>query len=248
MENEKLALDTALALAHMMGNREWVFKASFDKANRTSISGRRGPGLAAGIAILAKIRDALPGVPLTTDIHEPWQAGLLEGLIDIAQIPAFLCRQTDLVVKCARHFPTINVKKGQWLSPENTVATVDKIRGTNPNAKAWLTERGTVLGTDHLVVDATTVDLLRTGWDEVILDCTHSTQRERALHGAQGDPILAGRYLAAAPLLGYTGVFAETHPDPPSAISDADCQLPLNRVPGLLDILDASEELARRMP
>jgi 2-dehydro-3-deoxyphosphooctonate aldolase (KDO 8-P synthase) len=245
MESEQVYLGAAETLCSIMEGRDWFFKASFDKANRTSIAGARGPGLDEGLRLLAKARESFPGIKLTTDVHEPWQVPLVAPLVDMIQVPAFLCRQTDLLVECARHCPIVNVKKGQWLSPHNIMKTVDKIKAT-PGVQAWLTERGTPLGYDHLIVDPTIVDLIKaSAWDSFILDCTHSVQRSRQVHGVQGDRVLAKRYFLAAPVLGYDGVFAETHPDPDSAISDGDCQIPLSEMAELIARQDAVREAIR---
>jgi 2-dehydro-3-deoxyphosphooctonate aldolase (KDO 8-P synthase) len=245
MESEQVYLGAAETLSRLMEGRDWFFKASFDKANRTSIVGARGPGLDEGLRLLAKAKELFPGIKLTTDVHEPWQVPIVAPLVDMIQVPAFLCRQTDLLVECARHSPIVNVKKGQWMSPWNIVKTVDKIKAV-PGVQAWLTERGTPLGYDHLIVDATLVDMIRASdWDEFILDCTHSVQHSRHVYGTQGDRVLAKRYFLAAPILGYNGVFAETHPDPNNAISDGDCQIPLSEMAELIARQDALRETLR---
>lgn len=236
MEDESLYMDTAETLCNIMEGKNWIYKSSFDKANRTSIRGGRGPGFEEGLRLFRMAERAFPGIRLTTDIHEPWQASWLAPHIDVAQIPAFLCRQTDLLVECANHFDILNVKKGQWMSPWNIIKTVDKIKETNPAAEAWLTERGVPLGYDHLVIDPTIVDAIKdSAWDRYILDATHSVQRSRRVHGRQGDRELAKRYFLAAPVLRYDGVFAETHPEPEKAISDGDCQIRLEEMEELIE-------------
>lgn len=239
IENEKIYLGTAEILYEIMENREWYFKASFDKANRTSIHGGRGPGLSESVKMFKKVKKMFPDIKLTTDVHESWQVEKLAKCVDVVQVPAFLCRQTDLVVECAKYFNIVNIKKGQWLGPRNIIKTVDKIKETNPQCQAWLTERGSSFGHEHLIVDFTIVDAIKDSpWDKFILDCTHSVQRSRAIYGVQGDRDLAEKYLLIAGIMGYDGVFAETHPDPPNAVSDGDCQLFLHKVKSLIDRFD----------
>ena len=155
--------------------------------------------------------------------------------MDILQIPAFLCRQTDLIVECARHFSKMNIKKGQWLGPNNLIKSVDKVKDTNPDCEAWICDRGTNFGYHDLFVNFGIVDELKGHYDRVILDCTHSIQRSRAVYGTQGDRRLAERYFVAADLFNYDGVFAEVHPDPSCAVSDGDCQLNLSDLEQLID-------------
>ena len=156
------------------------------------------------------------------------------GLIDLIQIPAFLCRQTDLIVECARVFDKINVKKGQWLGPDNLIKSVDKIRETNENCEAWVSDRGSNFGYYDLFVNFGIVDKLKEYYDKVILDCTHSIQRSRAVYETQGDRRLAERYFLAADIFNYDGVFAEVHPDPDNSVSDGDCHLQLQELGALV--------------
>ena len=235
MENRENYFKVADHLSTFMEDRDWYFKGSFDKANRTSINGGRGPGLDEGIQIFKEIKERHPNIKLVTDVHETWQVEKLSEHVDCIQIPAFLCRQTDLIVECARHFDKINVKKGQWLGPNNLIKSVDKIKTTNSNCEAWICDRGSNFGYDKLFVDFTIVEELKKHYDRVILDCTHSTQRSRAVHGLQGDRLLAERYVVASAIMGYNGIFAETHHNPPQAISDGDCQIYLDRIQGLIE-------------
>jgi len=179
-----------------------------------------------------------PNLKLLTDVHETKQVEKLAGVIDCIQIPAFLCRQTDLIVECAKHFKQINVKKGQWLGPHNLIKSVDKIKETNPDCEAWVCQRGSNFGYHELIVHFGIVDELKQHYDRVILDCTHAIQRSRAVYGTQGDRKLAERYFTAADIFGYNGVFAEVHPNPSCAVSDADCQLELDRFETLLNMAD----------
>ena len=232
-ENCKEVLDV---LVPLMERTNWYFKGSFDKANRTSIHSERGPGIHKGLDIFAWIKGTYPGVKLVTDIHEPWQAEKLSGYIDMIQIPAFLCRQTDLVIACAKWFKHINVKKGQWLSPQAMEHVVTKIKEVNPKAKVYITERGTSFGYSGLLPDFRAVDIMKSFSDGVFLDCTHSTQKPKYDKNNHfggttgGDRELAKKYALAAKIFEYDGVFIETHPDPNNAISDSDSQIELSWV------------------
>lgn len=226
IESEANWIQVADALWPSMQGKEWYLKGSFDKANRTSIHSNRGPGLEEGIQIMRNIKAKFEGIKILTDIHEPSQAQPLSEVVDVIQIPAFLCRQTDLLVECAKHFNIINVKKGQWLSAEAMKHAVTKIKEVNPDCQVWITERGTQFGFDRLVVDFRGVDVMKQFADKVIFDCTHSTQM--AGDGITGGSRkLAKQYSLAARIFEYDGVFIETHPDPDNAISDAGSQVEL---------------------
>tara|TARA_R110000824_G_scaffold9415_4_gene42110 strand:+ start:12881 stop:13654 length:774 start_codon:yes stop_codon:yes gene_type:complete len=218
----------------IMAGEDWYMKSSFDKANRTSIHGGRGEGLDYCKGIWKEAKEEYPNIKLTTDVHEVHQVEQLVGLIDLIQIPAFLCRQTDLIVECARVFDKINVKKGQWLGPDNLIKSVDKIRETNENCEAWVSDRGSNFGYYDLFVNFGIVDKLKEYYDKVILDCTHSIQRSRAVYETQGDRRLAERYFLAADIFNYDGVFAEVHPDPDNSVSDGDCHLQLQELGALV--------------
>ena len=208
----------------------WYMKASVDKANRTSLHCGRGPGLDEALEIWREAKEKYPNIKFTTDVHECWQIHKLADIIDVAQIPAFLSRQTDLITESDRVFPVVNIKKGQWLGPNNLVASVDKIKETNPDCQAWITDRGSNFGYHDLFVNFGIVDELKQYYDKVILDCTHSTQRSRGVYGTQGDPTLAARYFVSADLFNYDGVFAETHPKPLESVSDGECLIPLDEL------------------
>jgi len=242
LENEKMFIETGQYLSGLMTGKDWIYKASFDKANRSSIDGKRGIGLDEAIRIFKTMKKHVPGIRLTTDVHEVWQVEKLAGVIDIIQIPAFLCRQTDLIVECARHFNIVNIKKGQWMSPQNMVKGVDKIKKTNPDAKAWITERGTQFGYTQLIVDFGNVDFLRQHYDAVILDTTHSTQRLKPNGRTGGDSKLAEKYMMVADIFGYDGIFAETHPNPPAAYSDGDSQIKLENIG---EVIDKTEQISK---
>jgi len=234
IETEDLFNEIGSSLVPIMEGKDWIYKASFDKANRSSIDGKRGPGIDESIKIFKNFKKKYPNVRLTTDVHEVWQVERLSEVIDIIQIPAFLCRQTDLLVECAKHFNVVNIKKGQWMSPQNMAKGVDKIKNTNPNCEAWVTERGTQFGYGQLIVDFAAVDVLNKVYDKVILDCTHSTQRLKPNGRTGGSGEMAVKYFKVSDTFGYDGVFAECHPNPPMAYSDADCQIQLDDMVNLL--------------
>lgn len=236
MENADLFLGILEKVNSIMTDKdEWYMKASFDKANRTSLYGGRGPGLEYAKEVWSEAKNRFPNVKFLTDVHETHQVEQLVDFIDVIQIPAFLCRQTDLIVECAKHFNKINVKKGQWLGPNNLIKSVDKIKDINPNCEAWICDRGTNFGYNDLFVNFGIVDELKQHYDKVLLDCTHSIQRSRAIYGTQGDRKLAERYFVAADLFNYDGIFAEVHPNPPEAVSDGDCQLYLSDLEALIE-------------
>jgi len=212
-----------------------VFKASFDKANRSSLSSFRGPGMGEGLRILAKVRD-MSGLAVMTDVHESGQAAEVGAVVDCLQIPAFLCRQTDLLCACAETGRPVNVKKGQFLSPEEMTNVVEKIRACK-NESIMLTERGTFFGYNRLVNDMTAIEGMRQLGCPVVFDATHSTQQPGGLGTASGGrremaPILARAAVAA----GATGLFLEVHPDPANAKSDAASILPLGWLEDLIGI------------
>jgi 2-dehydro-3-deoxyphosphooctonate aldolase (KDO 8-P synthase) len=233
LESWEIYLQTAETLYPIMKGKEWYFKASFDKANRTSIKGKRGIGLNDACVLFKSIKQVFPDIKLLTDVHTPDQVEKLKPYIDVIQVPAFLGRQTDLIVECARHFNKINVKRMQHLGPNNLIKSVDKIKETNPDCEAWLCDRGSNYGYDHLIMDFTIINELKEYYDKVVFDCTHSVQRSRTVHGKQGDRELAMAYFLSAPVFEYDGLFAEIHPDPPSAISDGDCQIYLSEFENL---------------
>jgi len=235
IESAELYLDTLEHINSVMSPQDdWYMKASFDKANRTSLHGGRGPGMDYSIEVWQEAKKRFPNVKLLTDVHETHQVEKLAEVIDAIQIPAFLCRQTDLIVECAKHFSAINIKKGQWLGPNNLIKSVDKVKETNPDCEAWICDRGTNFGYYDLFVNFGIVDELKQHYDKVLLDCTHSIQRSRAVYGTQGDRKLAERYFLAADIFNYDGIFAEVHPNPPEATSDGDCQLYLSELENLV--------------
>ena len=222
IESRRCALDLAKrlsALAKRLGV-QYVFKASFDKANRTSIDSFRGPGIDAGLEILSEIRSKFD-VPVLTDIHEPWQAKVVAQVCDIIQIPAFLVRQTDLVVAAAETGAVVNVKKGQFMAPEDMREVVRKIESAG-NRRIVLCERGSSFGYRNLVVDMRSLAIMRETGYPVVMDATHAVQRPGGLGGSSGgDGRFAPLVARAAVAAGVDGVFMETHVNPNVAKSDA---------------------------
>lgn len=211
----------------------YTFKASFDKANRTSISGFRGPGIEEGLRILQKVKDTY-NLPICTDIHEPWQAEKAAAVCDILQIPAFLCRQTDLLVAAAKTGKCINIKKAQFLAPWDMKNCVEKVRQSG-NYNVMLCERGTTFGYNTLVVDMTGLRVMKDMGVPVIFDATHSVQKPGGNGTSTGGNRQYVEYLAkAAVSVGVDGLFMETHPDPDNAKSDGPNMVPLGEMEELL--------------
>jgi 2-dehydro-3-deoxyphosphooctonate aldolase (KDO 8-P synthase) len=235
MESRAHALEMASALKEIAGRLGigLVYKTSFDKANRTSLSGARGMGLSAALPVFAEIRESL-GLPVLTDVHESFQCAPVAEVVDVLQIPAFLCRQTDLLLAAAATGRAVNVKKGQFLAPWDMKNVVAKLEGAGCE-KILLTERGTSFGYNTLVVDFRSLPIMaETGWP-VIFDATHSVQSPGGLGGASGGdrrmvPVLA----RAAVAVGVAAVFIETHQDPDKAPSDGPNMVPLGELEGLL--------------
>lgn len=206
-----------------------IFKSSFDKANRTSLSSFRGPGIDKGLTMLADIKEKY-GLRILTDIHESWQAQPAAQVADVLQIPAFLCRQTDLLVAAARTGRIVNIKKAQFLSGKDMVYPVEKARDAGA-AEVWLTERGNMYGYNNLVVDFRNIPDMLEIVPTVIMDCTHSVQRPGAGGGkTSGDRRFVPQMALAARAFGATGYFLEVHPQPDSALSDGPNMLPLDRL------------------
>jgi len=217
-------------------NIKIIFKASFDKANRSSIKSYRGPGLEEGLKILKEIKEKYK-IPIISDIHTPDQAEKVKEVLSIIQIPAFLCRQTDILLEAGRTGLTINVKKGQFLSPEDMKYAAEKIESTGNN-KIMFTERGTFFGYRNLVVDFRNIPIMKSLGYPVIMDATHSVQRPSANNGVSGGnpefiPIIAGSGVVS----GANGIFLEVHPNPKEALSDGSNSLELKKLKGLLKYL-----------
>lgn len=212
---------------------EIYFKASFDKANRTSLSSFRGPGLEKGLQMLADIKSRYQ-LPLTTDIHESTQAEAVGQVVDVLQIPAFLCRQTDLLVAAAKTGKVVNVKKAQFLSGEDMRYPVEKCREAGA-AEVWLTERGSTFGYNNLVVDFRNLPIMEQWADRVIMDCTHAVQRPGGGSGTTGgDRRFVPAMALAAKAFGADGYFFETHPNPDEALSDGPNMLFLKDLEGVM--------------
>ncbi len=227
---------TKLADIQKKTGLEIYFKASFDKANRTSIHSFRGPGLEKGLQMLADVK-AKHGLPLLTDIHESYQAAAAGEVVDVLQIPAFLCRQTDLLVEASRTGKVVNIKKAQFLSGEDMQFPVEKCREAGAK-EVWLTERGNIYGYNNLVVDFRNIPLMKNYTDRVIMDCTHSVQRPGAAGGKTGGnrefvPAMA----MAAKAFGANGYFFETHPNPEAALSDGPNMIFLDELEALIHSL-----------
>lgn len=241
-------LDTVAAeikrLSDLTG-RTFYFKASFDKANRTSIHSFRGPGLERGLQMLADVREKYH-LPLLTDIHESWQAKAAGEVVDVLQIPAFLCRQTDLLVEAARTGRTVNIKKAQFLSGEDMRYPVEKCREAGAK-EVWLTERGNSFGYNNLVVDFRNLPAMSQYADRVVMDCTHSVQRPGGAGGKTGgDRQYVPMMALAAKAFGAQGYFFETHPDPDHALSDGPNMLYLKDLEGVVKSLLDEQKLPSR--
>ena len=246
IESETHAIDTALAVrdAARRAGVPYVFKASYDKANRTSLASFRGPGLAEGLRILSRVREAA-AVPILTDIHEPAHAQPAAAVADVLQIPAFLCRQTDLLIAAARTGRVVNIKKGQFLAPADMRHAIAKVVDAG-NPRVIVTERGSTFGYNNLVVDMRAFPILRSLGYPVVFDVTHSLQ----LPGA-GDGVTAGQAQFIEPMAsagvaaGVDGVFMEVHERPERARSDAQNALRLDLLEPLLERLVRIHEIAR---
>ena len=209
------------------------FKASFDKANRTSIHSFRGPGLERGLQMLADVKTKY-GLPLLTDVHESFQAEAAGEVVDVLQIPAFLCRQTDLLVAAAHTGKTVNIKKAQFLSGDDMRYPVEKCREAGCR-EVWLTERGNIYGYNNLVVDFRNIPLMHRWVDRVVMDCTHAVQRPGGAGGKTGgDREFVPQMALAAKVFGANGFFFETHPDPEKALSDGPNMLYLKDLESLV--------------
>ena len=235
-----------MAEACAAAGAQYVFKASYDKANRTSLSGRRGMGMEAGLKVLEAIRAS--GLPVLTDIHDAGQAREAATVVDVIQIPAFLCRQTDLLLTAGQTGAVVNIKKGQFLAPWDMANVADKVASTG-NDRILLTERGVSFGYNTLVADMRSLPTMaRTGYP-VIMDATHSVQQPGGQGGSSGGqrefaPVMA----RCAVSLGIAGVFIETHEAPDSAPSDGPNMIPLDQMPALIDSLMQFDRLAKANP
>jgi len=249
IESEGMVIDVAGRLREMTAalGIPFIFKASFDKANRSSRRSFRGPGMAAGLKALAQVREQI-GVPVLTDVHEDTPLGEVAAVVDVLQTPAFLCRQTNFIVSVSSLGKPVNIKKGQFLSPWEMQNVVDKARSTG-NAQIMVCERGFSFGYNNLVSDMRSLAVMRATGCPVVFDATHSVQ----MPGGQGDssggqrefvPVLARAAVAA----GVAGIFMETHPDPAKALSDGPNAWPLDRMKSLLSTLRELDAAVKKQP
>jgi len=247
IESEGLALEIASVLKKLSEEKDIpiIFKSSYDKANRTSIESFRGPGIEEGLKILKKVKEQI-GLPVLSDIHKEEEVELAKEVLDVIQIPAFLCRQTDLILKAASTMLPLNIKKGQFISPYDMEQVTLKAISVG-NRKLILTERGSCFGYNNLVVDMRSIPIMKRMGFPVVFDATHSVQ----LPGGRGTSS-GGQREFVAPLAkaaisaGADGVFLEVHPDPDSALCDGPNSLPLSELPLLLDILKDIHKLINR--
>lgn len=246
MESRAHALETASALKEIADRLGLglVYKTSYDKANRTSLAGQRGIGLDGALSVFAEIRERL-GLPVVTDVHETWQCERIAPVVDVLQIPAFLCRQTDLLIAAARTGKAVKIKKGQFLAPWDMKNVVAKVTGSG-NTRVLVTERGASFGYNTLVVDMRSLPILAETGAPVIFDATHSVQQPGGQGTSSGGdrrfvPVLA----RAAVAVGIAGLFIETHPDPDKAPSDGPNMVPLKDFEGLMRDLMALDKLVK---
>ncbi|MEE2702668.1 MAG: 3-deoxy-8-phosphooctulonate synthase [Myxococcota bacterium] len=234
IESERLCLEIGQRLKKTCAELgiQYVFKASWDKANRTSLTSFRGPGLDKGCRILESVARTLE-VPILTDVHEVHQVESVARVADVIQIPALLCRQTDLLVEAGRTGRTVNIKKGQFLAPEQMRGPIDKVTSTG-NERVLITERGTTFGYGALVVDMLGLAKMREFGVPIIFDATHAVQQPGE-EETGGERDLAASLMRSAAAVGVDGFFAETHPDPDSALSDGATSIPLDEMHALLE-------------
>lgn len=247
IENRRLVLDTAMAIKKIASKVSvpFIFKASYDKANRTSVNSFRGPGIKRGLEILKEIKDRV-GVPVLSDVHSVLEVDQAAEVLDILQIPAFLCRQTDLLIAAGKTQRVVNIKKGQFLAPADIREAIKKIEYTG-NKKILLTERGTSFGYNNLVTDFRSLAIMGATGYPVVFDATHSVQQPGGLGTASGGnsefvPLLSRCGVAA----GCDGVFMEVHPNPKKALSDGPNMLALNLLEKLLVDLKAIDKIVKR--
>ncbi|NCT68587.1 MAG: 3-deoxy-8-phosphooctulonate synthase [Rhodanobacteraceae bacterium] len=246
IESEQLALDTAGQLKEITARLgvPFIYKSSFDKANRTSLSGHRGPGLEEGLRILAEVKRQI-GVPVLTDVHEYTPMEEVAEVVDVLQTPAFLCRQTDFILKACSVGRPVNIKKGQFLSPWEMKHVTDKAKSTG-NTQIMVAERGVSFGYNNLVSDMRSLAVMRDTGCPVVFDATHSVQLPGGANGKSGGqrefvPVLA----RAAVAVGIAGLFMETHPDPDKALSDGPNAWPLGKMEALLRVLLQLDRLVK---
>jgi 2-dehydro-3-deoxyphosphooctonate aldolase (KDO 8-P synthase) len=237
IESEALCLTVAEHLATICSDSgiPYIFKASFDKANRTSSSSFRGHGLDQGLAVLRRVKEQV-GVPVLTDVHETSQVQAVAGVVDVLQIPAFLSRQTDLLEACGKWGQAVNIKKGQFLPPEDMKYAVEKVTGVG-NENVLVTERGALFGYRDLVVDLRSLVIMRSLGYPVVFDATHSVQQMGGAGGSSGGrPAFIPAQVRGAVAVGIDALFIETHPEPEKALSDGSNMVPLAHMRAVLDM------------
>ncbi|MDH5398594.1 MAG: 3-deoxy-8-phosphooctulonate synthase [Cyclobacteriaceae bacterium] len=244
IESEELCLEVAATMKEITSSLgiNYVFKASFDKANRTSAESFRGDGMEAGLKVLEKVKNTV-GVPVITDVHESFQINEVASVVDVLQIPAFLCRQTDLLLAAGKSGRAVNIKKGQFMAAEDMQYAVEKVRSTG-NEKVTLTERGNSFGYHNLVVDMRNLPVMRK-FAPVVFDVTHSVQQPGGAGGKSGGQREFAPFLArAAAAAGVDGFFIETHPDPAKALSDGPNMIPLHEMKDFLTMIKGYFDLS----
>lgn len=246
VENEEMILTTAETIKAITGKLgiPYIFKSSYKKANRTSLNSFSGIGDEEAINILSKVKESL-SLPLLTDIHNAEEISKVHSLVDVLQIPAFLSRQTELLVEAGKSGKAINIKKGQFLAPEDMKYAIEKVESAGNN-KIMLTERGTTFGYHNLVVDMRSLIIMRDFGYPVVMDATHSVQLPANQHVTGGQPKFIKPLAKAAAAIGIDALFLEVHPDPPSALSDSASQLPLNDLEKLLVEIKEIDALAKK--
>ena len=249
IESEEYTLRAAdyLAALSLDKSYKFIFKAAFDKANRTSLAGYRGLGLDEGLAILQKVKRNT-GLPIITDIHEAWQAPIVAEVADVLQIPAFLCRQTDLLAAAGKTRKIVHIKKGQFVSPESMRYALDKVRATGNN-RSWLCERGTMFGYNNLIVDFRSFSVMKQLGAPVIFDATHSVMRPSGLgHASGGDRKYVASLAAAAVTQRLAGVFMEVHEEPEKALCDGPNSIRHKDLPAFLSYLIELDNWVKSKP
>jgi len=247
VENAKVTLSTAESIQNITSKLgiPFIFKSSYKKANRTSIKSFKGIGDSEALKILEKIKIQFD-LPILTDVHSVEEISQVSGIIDVIQIPAFLCRQTELLIAAGETGKVVNVKKGQFLAPENMKYVIDKIESTG-NKKIMLTERGTTFGYNNLIVDMRSLIIMKEFGYPVVMDATHSVQQPGSGGKTGGQPKYIRPLAKAAAAVGIDALFLEVHPDPANALSDAESQLPLDKLENLLLEIKQIDDLVKKL-
>ncbi len=234
VENEKMIFEIAehLCMLKEKYNFQLIFKASYKKANRSSLNSFTGIVDLNALKILGQVKNKF-NIPVITDVHDKSEVAIAVDFVDYLQIPAFLCRQTELLLEAGKTGKTVNIKKGQWMSPESMQMAVEKARSPK-YSEIWLTERGSIFGYNDLIVDFTSIPRMKKICDKVIVDCTHSVQKPNTGLTTGGDPSMIETIAKAASAVGADGLFFEVHPDPKNAMSDAASMLQINQLEDII--------------